>query len=1025
MREREKEVQRTLATHMRDRDKEREQHKRDEAIQHFNALLSDLVRNADNGWREVKRLLRKDHRWDLADSLPRDEKEKLFNEHIETLLRKKREKFRELLDETLEVSLTSTWKEIKKIIREDSRYTKFASSERCEREFKDYLRDKLMAAKTQFKELLQETKLITHKSLSILRENQGHMQEIEEILKNDKRFLVLDHIPQERTQLVLNYLEELDRRGPPPPPTASEPSRRSLKNVSVACRLSTRRDITDPQVLILRPEGSNGNNAFFMPDEREFINIATGQVVDFNCGGANLRIDGANVGVGSINGTCNSGRFFTALDRTVDFSSISCDVFPPTVARFTGNRCLEGLAEFEIGYEANGRMIRLLRGCFDDFLQSTVYTLIELPPNIEGAQIGFPRPSWIEGDFFNLNGIPLNTIYTRNMQRITINTLLGLPVASTKYVQWDNSLFLARAHLAANADFIFGTQRRASFYFLNAAPKWHSFNEGNWLSLEMDIRRFVTSTRQTIQIYTGTFGISTLPHENTGEQIQLFLFVSGDGNRAIPVPQLFWKVIYEPNSRRGSVFLGVNNPYITLDEVEGQKICRDVSDQIPWLTWSAANITGGISYACTVDEFRAATGLLQHLDVVDLLKFTCLIFAIWYVPLANSAPRAGCSISINNDLTAPQVLVLRPEVGLYSNEAFFLPDDGDRITLAENQLVNLTCPGGRFRINGSPTLHQTGQVRCTSGKFYYATEAYPFSAFTCSVIPTRTVRATGKTCLSRFQEIETGFVLEDRFLRHLLICFDPFVQAVLYSEVNLTKTIAGYQRGFPRPGWLPGSGFFDTSGVSVNTLYTRPRQRLTINALLGLPPSSYKYIAQTSNFFLARGHLTAKVDFLYGSQHRLTFYFVNAAPQWQISNQLNWYAMEQNVRDFASRRELDLIVYTGTYGATSLPHEITNEQIELYLYVNGDRRGIPVPRLFWKLVYEPISKAGVVFVGVNNPYQLIPEKDIICTDICDEYDWLTWNPTNITRGYSYCCSVEDFRRTVATLPEIEVVKLLK
>lgn len=44
MREREKEVQRTLATHMRDRDKEREQHKHDEAVQHFNALLADLVR---------------------------------------------------------------------------------------------------------------------------------------------------------------------------------------------------------------------------------------------------------------------------------------------------------------------------------------------------------------------------------------------------------------------------------------------------------------------------------------------------------------------------------------------------------------------------------------------------------------------------------------------------------------------------------------------------------------------------------------------------------------------------------------------------------------------------------------------------------------------------------------------------------------------------------------------------------------------------------------------------------------------
>lgn len=80
-----------------------------------------------------------------------------------------------------------------------------------------------------FKELLQETKLITHKSLTQLRENENHMLEIEEILKNDRRYLVLDYIPHERTQLIITYLEELDKRGPPPPPTASEPSRRPTK----------------------------------------------------------------------------------------------------------------------------------------------------------------------------------------------------------------------------------------------------------------------------------------------------------------------------------------------------------------------------------------------------------------------------------------------------------------------------------------------------------------------------------------------------------------------------------------------------------------------------------------------------------------------------------------------------------------------------------------------------------------------------------------------------------------------------
>uniref|UniRef100_A0A1B6DZ77 FF domain-containing protein n=2 Tax=Clastoptera arizonana TaxID=38151 RepID=A0A1B6DZ77_9HEMI len=227
LREREKEVQRTLAVHLRDRDNEREQHKHDEAVQHFNALLADLVRNSELVWKEAKRQLRKDHRWELAE-LDREEKEKLFNEHIEQLSKKKKEKFRELLNETIEVTLSSSWKEVRKLIKDDPRYSKFSSSEKkCEREYKEYIKDKLQSAKADIQELLQETKLITHKSLSTVQENESTMKELEEILKKDRRYLVLDHIPDERTELVMSYLEELEKRGPPPPPTASEPSRRS------------------------------------------------------------------------------------------------------------------------------------------------------------------------------------------------------------------------------------------------------------------------------------------------------------------------------------------------------------------------------------------------------------------------------------------------------------------------------------------------------------------------------------------------------------------------------------------------------------------------------------------------------------------------------------------------------------------------------------------------------------------------------------------------------------------------------
>lgn len=72
----------------------------------------------------------------------------------------------------------------------------------------------------------QETKLITDKTYKKVQENSACLAEIEEILRKDRRFLVLEAAAAERTRLLMGYLEELARRGPPPPPTASEPSRR-------------------------------------------------------------------------------------------------------------------------------------------------------------------------------------------------------------------------------------------------------------------------------------------------------------------------------------------------------------------------------------------------------------------------------------------------------------------------------------------------------------------------------------------------------------------------------------------------------------------------------------------------------------------------------------------------------------------------------------------------------------------------------------------------------------------------------
>ncbi|XP_026318352.1 transcription elongation regulator 1 isoform X1 [Hyposmocoma kahamanoa] len=228
IKEREREVQRALATSLRDRDKEREYHKRDEAVQHFNALLADLVRNPDLAWREAKKQLKKDHRYSLAELLSKDDKERLFSQHTGALATKRRDKLRTLLNE-MGVSCTAHWREVKNKLKQELTAPVYTSASQMEREFRDYQRDKQSTAKTALRQLLLETRSITHRSLAAVKENQNHLNTILDSLKHDARFTALDHIPDERSTLVLGYLEELEKKGPPPPPTATEPSRRANK----------------------------------------------------------------------------------------------------------------------------------------------------------------------------------------------------------------------------------------------------------------------------------------------------------------------------------------------------------------------------------------------------------------------------------------------------------------------------------------------------------------------------------------------------------------------------------------------------------------------------------------------------------------------------------------------------------------------------------------------------------------------------------------------------------------------------
>ncbi len=141
IRKREEEVQRERSQHLRDRDKEREQHRRTEAVSNFQALLIDLIRQPDFTWKEAKKMLKKDARYDSVTSLlDKSERERCFDDHIDSLVAKKKDNYWRLLDECKEITLTTHFKDIKNLIRDDPRYAKYSSSDRkCQKQFNEYM----------------------------------------------------------------------------------------------------------------------------------------------------------------------------------------------------------------------------------------------------------------------------------------------------------------------------------------------------------------------------------------------------------------------------------------------------------------------------------------------------------------------------------------------------------------------------------------------------------------------------------------------------------------------------------------------------------------------------------------------------------------------------------------------------------------------------------------------------------------------------------------------------------------------
>jgi hypothetical protein len=218
------------------------------------------------------------------------------------------------------------------------------------------------------------------------------------------------------------------------------------------------------------------------------------------------------------------------------------------------------------------------------------------------------------------------------------------------------------------------------------------------------------------------------------------------------------------------------------------------------------------------------------------------------------------------------------------------------------------------------------------------------------------------------------------------------------------------------------TSYFGYQTPKFDEIYGRKKQYTTLANLVGSINQTDKFMSQntSSDLYLTKGHLVAFKDFLYNSQQHVTSFCLNTAPMWRVIRRGNWRSLESSIRQYASRKGKDLIVYAGTYGVLNLPHENgTNVPVYLGTDENGNNV-VPVPKLFWKVVYDRLMRQGIVFLGINNHHtDLYPKEYEVCTDVCNRTEsWFNgWNRYQIDLGYVYCCTVTDFLARTNAIPE--------
>lgn len=341
------------------------------------------------------------------------------------------------------------------------------------------------------------------------------------------------------------------------------------------------------------------------------VAVRSGEEVTLSCPGSRSTCSR----VSSTTLACTDATFHDTNNQT-QVEVCGCSGDPVDGEQRTGQSCgpADSAGELvQVGFSVESSFHPILDICHDVGTENTFFTRHTLHGgSLKHKHVDNSRPSFKEGKLF-FKSISANRSYKKRNQKSLFSRLVG----ETRSGEIFSDNYLARGHLTPDADFVLKGWQDSTYYYGNVAPQWQSINNGNWRRLENSVRDKAELAAGDLKVVTGTLRVMLLD----GDEVWL---ETKEDKTYIPVPEYFFKIITEEDTRSSLAVVCTNNPQL-YRVARSTILCTDICDQSGWGQnfQDRRKIEEGVVFCCSPEEFSA---LVPWAGPSDLREHALLSF---------------------------------------------------------------------------------------------------------------------------------------------------------------------------------------------------------------------------------------------------------------------------------------------------------------------------------------------------------------------------------------------------------------